>query len=227
MAHRVVRDVMTADVVTATVDTPFKQLAVLLAERSVSGVPVLDPAGHVTGMVSAVDLMRKEEYQEDPTAQHAPRWHRLDQARARGSTAGDVMTSPAVTVAPDATVTQAARLMDQHRIKRLVVVDADGRLQGIVTVGDLLKVYLRPDGEIREEIVSEIITGYLGTDPALIEVTVADGVVMVTGEVERKSMMGLAVRMSRAVDGVVAVTDRLSFRIDDTHLPTAADMADS
>jgi CBS domain-containing protein len=122
---------------------------------------------------------------------------------------------------------QAARLMDQHRIKRLVVVDADGRPAGIVTIRDLLKVYLRSDDEIRDEIVAEIITRYLGTDPALIKVTVADGVVMLAGEVERKSMIGLAVRMSRAVDGVVAVADQLCFRIDDTHLPTTADMADS
>lgn len=227
MAHRVVRDVMTADVVVAASDTPFKQLAVMLAERGVSGLPVLDAAGHVAGMVSAVDLMRKEEYQEDPTARHAPRWrHWSEQSRAKGGTARDVMTSPAVTVTPDATVVQAARLMDKHRIKRLVVVDADGRLAGIVTVRDLLKVYLRSDGEIRDEIVAEIITRYLGTDPALVKVTVADGVVMLAGEVERKSMIRQAVRMSRAIDGVVAVADQLCFNIDDTHLPTAADMAD-
>ena len=228
MAHRVVRDVMTADVVAAAVDTPFKQMAGLLAERGVSGLPVLDSAGHIAGVVSEIDLMRKEEYQADPTAQHAPRWrHRSEHGRAGGHTAADVMTSPAVTVAPDATVVQAARLMDRHRVKRLIVTDADGRLAGIVTISDLLKVYLRSDDEIHDEIVSEIITHYLGTDPALVQVTVADGAVTLVGEVEKKSMVPLAVKMSGSVDGVVSVEGRLSFRIDDTHLPTAADMADS
>jgi len=134
------------------------------------------------------------------------------------------MTSPAVTVPPDATVVETARLMDRHRIKRLVVADADGRLAGIVTPRDLLRVYLRPDSQIRDEIVSEVLKSYLGTDPARVKVTVAAGVVTLDGEVENKSMIPLAVRMTHAVDGVVDVTGRRAFEVDDTHRPMAADM---
>lgn len=221
MAHRTVRDVMTAVVVTAALDTPFKELAVTMVERGVSALPVLDSAGHVAGVVSAGDVMRKEEYQEDPTAWHAPRFrHSAERSKAGGRTGRDLMTSPTVTVAPDATVVQAARLMDRHRIERLVVADADGRLEGIVTSRDLLRVYLRSDDEIRDEIVEEIITRDVRTNPALVKVTVTDGVVTLAGDVEEKSMIWLAVRLSRAVDGVVAVTDQLNFHTDDTPLPT-------
>ena len=84
-------------------------------------------------MVSEVDLLRKEEYQEEPAAVRPPRWRRGDgRSMAKGCAARDVMTSPAVTVAPDATVVEAARLLDRHRVRRLVVIDADGRLAGIV-----------------------------------------------------------------------------------------------
>ena len=110
MAHRKVQEFMTAEVVTVTLDTRFKALAGLMVIHSVSALPVLDPEGHVAGVVSDFDLLRKQEFQQDPTR-----------------TAQDVMTSPAVTVSSDATIVAAARLMDRHRIKRLVVVDADGR----------------------------------------------------------------------------------------------------
>ena len=206
MTHRKIREMMTADVVTVTLDTQFKELAGFMAIHNVSALPVLDSEGRVAGVVSEVDLLRKEQFQEDP-----------------GRTARDVMTSPAVTVAPDATIVAAARLMDRHRIKRLVVVGADGRLAGIVTPRDLLRVYLRSADEIRAEIVGEVLTSFR-TNPALVKVTVADGVVTLDGEMGKRSMIPLAIRMAHAVDGVVDVVDRLAFAIDDTHPPAAAEM---
>ena len=105
-----------------------------MAEQKVSVLPVLDGGGRLTGVVSQIDLLRKQEYQEDPAAKRAPRRRRRsERARAKGRTARDVMTSPAFIVAPDATVVAAARLMDRHRVKRLVVVGADGRPAGIIT----------------------------------------------------------------------------------------------
>jgi CBS domain-containing protein len=206
MAHRKIRELMTADVVTATLDTQFKELTGLMAIHKVSALPVIDSAGGVAGMVSELDLLRKEQFEDQP-----------------GRTARDLMSSPAVTVAPDATIVTAAQLMDRHRIKQLVVVGADGMLAGIVTPRDLLRVYLRSADEIRAEVVSEVLASF-ATNPALVTVTVADGVVTLDGEVEQKSMIPLAVRMTHAVDGVVDVVDRLTFAIDDTHAPTAADL---
>ncbi len=109
--------------------------------------------------------------------------------------------------------------MDKHHVKHLPVVDEAGKLLGIVSPRDLLRVFLRPDTEIRDEIVDEILAGYLGTNPALVTVCVTGGMVTVTGEIERKSMLPLMLPLIRAVDGVVDAEAELTYAIDDTHLP--------
>ena len=227
MAHRTVREVMTTDVTAVAEGTTFKDLAGIIAGCGADALPVLDPQGRVAGVVCGLDLLRKEEYQEAPGARRPPRRRRrANRARAAGLTAKDVMTSPALTVAPDATVVEAARSLDRHEVKRLVVLGPGGRLAGMVSTRDLLTVYLRSDAEIRDEVAGEVLTDYVGTNPALVDVSVTDGVVTLRGEVEKKSMIPLAVQMTRAVDGVVHVVDRLAFAIDDTHLPLTADLTD-
>ena len=167
MSHRKVREVMTADVVTAGVDTPFKELAGLMARRGVSALPVLDANGRLAGVVSEADLLPKQEFQEDPKARALPWWRRwLARNRSAGTTAADLMSSPAVTIGPDESVVAAARIMDRRKIKRLLVTGPDGRLAGIVSRCDLVRVFLRPDAEIRDEIISEVFTDFLGTNPA-------------------------------------------------------------
>jgi CBS domain-containing protein len=225
MSHRKVREVMTASVVTARVDTPFKELAVLMAEQGVSALPVLDAEGHLAGIVSEADLLPKQEAQEDPNARPLPWWRRwLARGQAAGTSAAGVMTSPAVTIGLDDSVVAAARLMERHRIKRLAVTSPDGRLAGIVSRADLVRVFCRPDPEIREEIVREVFTDFLGTNPALVRVTVTEGMVTLAGEVEKKSMIPFALRMARSVDGVVDVTSELTFAVDDTRLPPVPDL---
>lgn len=217
MSHRKVRDVMTTDVVTVPSGMRFKELARLLAQKKVTAVPVLGRDGRVAGVVSEVDLLRKVEYQEEAGARRPPRWRWWAKVpRAMGRTAADVMSSPAITIGPGASVVAAARLLDRHHIKRLVVVDAGGRLAGIVTPRDLLRVYLRSDEEIRGEIVNDILVRDLATNPALATVTVEDGVVTLAGEVAGKSMIPLALRMTQAVDGVIDVVNKLSYALDDT-----------
>lgn len=217
MAHRSVSDVMTKDVATVAEGTPFKDVAAVMAARRVSALPVLDMDRHVAGLVSEADLMRKTEAQEDP---HAPRlswWRRhAGRRRALGVTARQLMTSPAVTIRPGASVVEAARSMDRHQIKRLPVTDEGGHLAGIVSRRDLVKIFLRPDPEIEDEIRRDVLTGYLWTNPALVRVSVTDGVVTLAGEVEKKSMLPIAIRMAESVDGVVAVVDQLTFGVDDT-----------
>ncbi|HUY48735.1 MAG TPA: CBS domain-containing protein [Streptosporangiaceae bacterium] len=216
---------MTPDVVTAGVDTPFKELAAIMTRRGVSALPVLDGEGRVAGVVSEADLLPKQEFQEDPTARPLPWWRRwAARDRTAGTIAGDLMTAPAVTIGPDESVVAAARLMERRKIKRLPVAGPDARLEGIVSRCDLVRVFLRPDAEIREEIIDEVFTDFLGTNPALVRVTVTEGVVTLAGEVEKKSMIPFAVRMSRSVDGVVDVADELTFTVDDTRLPPVPDL---
>ncbi len=225
MAHRKVGEVMTDEVVTVSPGTRFKELAAIMARYKVSALPVVDQDDRVVGLISQVDLLRKEDYADDAAARRPPRWRRSrDRARAKGRTARDVMTSPVITVSPGASVVEAARLLDRHHIRHLIVTDAGGGVAGVVTPRDLLRVYLRSDEEIQAEIVSEILAGYLGTNPALVRVSVVDGVVTLAGEVERKSMIPLAVRMTQSADGVVDVVNRLTYAVDNTHRPAVPDL---
>ncbi len=223
MSRRTVQDVMTPQVVTVTEDTPFKKLAAVLAGRHVGAVPVLSHSGRVSGLVRQADLLAKEEAKDDPDADRLP-WlrRRRAQAKARGLAAADVMTSPAPGIGADASVVQAAREMDRSGSGHLVVTGAHGELAGIISRGDVMRVFLRPDDEIRDEIVRDVFAGYLGTNTALVEVTVTDGMVTLAGEVENKSMIPIAIRMACSVDGVVAVNAGLGFAVDDSWRPPAA-----
>jgi CBS-domain-containing membrane protein len=216
-----VQDLMSREVVTVDESTPFKEIVELLARHRVSAVPVLDVARHVTGVVSESDLLLKEEHPE--AALDAPRFQRrrqrVERAKAAGAVAGELMTSPAVTIGLLATVDEAARLMHAAGVKRLPVIDPlTGMLVGIVTRGDLLRVFIRPDDEIRREIVDQVILREFMIDPATYVVQVADGVVSLQGTCERRSLIPLLVRAIHGVEGVVRVDNRLGYDLDDRDL---------
>lgn len=225
MSRHTVAEVMTADVVTVTQGTAFKELAGLMAGRGISALPVLDPAGHIAGVVREADLLAKEEAMDDPLARRLPWWRRRARhAKAVGVTAREVMAPQAATIAPGASVVEAARTMDRARTGQLLVTGPGGQLAGILSRGDLMGVLARPDQDIRDEIMRDVITGYLRTNPALVHVQVADGVVTLSGEVTTKSAILAAVRMSRSVDGVVDVHDQLTFAVDDTRRRPSPDL---
>lgn len=218
MSRWKVGDVMTADVVFVREDVGFKELVDLLAQRGISAVPVVDKADRVVGLVSEADLLHKVEFAGESMAARLfeRRRHRVAREKAGGDDAGELMTSPAVTTTADATVVEAARLMEANQVKRLPVVDVEGRLVGIVSRRDLLKVFLQPDPAIRDEVVEQVLRKTFGVEPSAVDVKVSDGLVTVTGEVERKSSIPTAVQLIRGVDGVVDVIDRLTYRYDDT-----------
>jgi CBS domain-containing protein len=216
MSHHQVQEVMTADPATVTPATPLKRVADILITQKVSAVPVLSPLGKVLGVVAETDLLRKEELQRDPDSRHSIHLgYRVRRDLATAETAGEIMSTAPVTVRPDATVAEAARLMDRNDIT-LLVTDASGKLLGVVGPRNLLQLFLRPGEEIRAEIIKDVLTGYLGTNPALVQVEVTDGVVVLAGELERKSMLALIRPAVRAVDGVIDVGGQLSYAYDDT-----------
>ena len=220
MRHYEVRDVMTADPVTVTPATSIKELAGILVKQRVGALPVLTPLGRPVGLVTEADLLRKEQLRRDPEGQHSMHLsYRARRAIATAETAGEIMTRHPATVRAGATAAEAARLMDRSRLRCLLVVDEAGKLVGVVSPRDLLRVFLRPDDAIRAEIIDDVLAGYFGTNPALVQVDVADGVVRLTGEVERKSMLAFLLPAVRAVDGVVDVEGQLSCAIDDTRRP--------
>ena len=215
--HSLVKDLMTTPVVTVGPETPFKEIVARLAERRVSAVPVVDDAGLVLGVVSEADLLLKEEY-PDPDADLPLFWtkrRRAEHDKAAATVARGLMTVAVVAVTPDATVAEAARRMHTAQVKRLPVLGEGGRLVGIVSRADLLKVFNRPDAAIRREILDDVIVGEFMMDPNRFFIQVHEGVAVLEGRVERRSLLPWLVRAVRGVEGVVQVDDRLACDVDD------------
>ncbi len=206
-----VNDVMTATVVAVRQGASYKEMAALLRKYRISAFPVLDDDQRVIGIVSEADLLAKEALNADRSGTINALVHHKELKKADGVTAGDLMTSNVVTVKPDDTVEHAARLMYQLQVKRLPVVDAGGYLVGIVSRADLLTVFDRPDQEIRAEIVDDVIRHEFLIDPAVFIVTVADGVVTITGAPETADLGHRITDKIRRVQGVVSVRDNLAY----------------
>ena len=206
-----VRDVMTTSVVAVRRNADFKEMVTVMRSRKVSAFPVIDADGKVVGVVSEADLLLKQATPALPQGAFRLAWRLRQQSKASGSTAADVMTRPAVTISQDATAGQAARLMQSRRVKRLPVVDADGRLCGIVSRADVLSVYERPDSEIRDEVVKAVIIGEFALDELMFAVTVQSGIVTITGPVDKRAVALSLLAAVRYVEGVVGVRDRLSY----------------
>ncbi|MER5301224.1 CBS domain-containing protein [Streptomyces lasiicapitis] len=201
----IVGDVMTRSAVTVRRATSFTDIVRIMRDQHVSALPVLGGGRRVTGIVSATDLLPKQAFRESPP-DHSERLRRLaDTTKADGTTAGDLMTSPAITAGPDTTLAEAARTMTQARVKHLPVVDGQGFLVGIVSRADLLKVFLRDDEEIAEEVRREVVS-YLFPGPrSSVWVEVHGGIVTVRGRVGDPDLIPAAARLARAVEGVVDV----------------------
>jgi CBS domain-containing protein len=216
MRHTV-ESVMTAEVITARPSSPFLELVGLLGQHRISALPVTDDSGRLVGIVSEADLLVKQGYPhgaQDAGLVDAIR-HRGQLGKAAGTTAAEVMTRRVVGVPLGTPVVHAARLMVRLGVKRLPVVDAVGRLVGIVTRADLLKVFLRPDLAIRWEVEHDVIGGRMGLAAGEVQVGVRDGAVALHGEVERRSQVTALVRQVQAVEGVVEVDGGLTWRVDD------------
>jgi CBS domain-containing protein len=189
--HARVKDIMTAHVVAARSDTSYREMIATIRANRVSGLPVIDAEGTVVGVVSETDLLTKR--------------------AASGRTAGDLMTSPAVTVSPDELVSSVARLMSRRKLQRVPVVDGQGRLVGIVCRSDVLSVFSRPDEDIRREITQDVILDGFFTDPDRLSVTVKDGIVALAGAPGSVVLGRGIVDQVGHVEGVVAVRDRFSY----------------
>ncbi|MFD5741180.1 CBS domain-containing protein [Streptomyces massasporeus] len=218
MKHDKVGSLMAMDVVRAEYGTSAEEVARLLADHRIGGLPLVDQDDQVIGVVSASDLTAHESARPDP---HRSRSRfgfpaRRRTARAAARTAGELMSAPPVTAHAEDTIVEAARTMARRGVKRLPVLDEEDRLVGIVTRRDLLRVFLRPDAEIREEVIEEVLVRVLWLTPRSIDVVAANGVVTLAGRLERRSEAEIAVALTRQIDGVVAVAGELAWRLDDT-----------
>lgn len=221
-----IADVMTHRVVTVRRDAPLKDVARLLIEHGISGVPVADDDGTVVGVVSEADFLVKEQGAAEVRHRRLARLigdssetrHQLDVVVAR--TAAEAMSAPAVTIAPTRPIREAAAIMTSRRINRLPVID-DGRLVGIVTRADLLRAYLRTDEELAETIRNDVLLRILWLDPAGFDVSVHDGEALIEGRVERRSTAEIIEETVRLVPGIVALDVRIPWTIDDRDIRPA------
>jgi CBS domain-containing protein len=208
-----VADVMTPDPVAVRANASFKEIAARLRELHAAAFPVLDADDHVIGVVSEADLLPKEALEAGYEGHRGPLTspgHRAERQKASGLTASDIMTRPPVTIGPFDLVSHAAHVMYERKVSCLPVVES-GRLVGLITRADVLGVFGRADADIRWEVLDKVISREFLVEPAVLSVTVHDGVVTLTGRPENAEIGHGIVTAVRHLEGVVAVRDELSY----------------
>jgi CBS domain-containing protein len=207
---------MTSDVSTIGPDALLKDAAIEFVQRRISGMPVVSSDGQVLGVVSETDILPKEsgaqrggggllQWFVDP----GDPW--INQ-RFDAVTVEDAMSSPARTILPERPLAEAAKIMLDEDVNRLPVVDLNGLLVGLVSRGDLIRAFARPDDEIRREIQEDVIHKAMWLDPKALDVTVTSGIVTLKGEVASEADAGLLPTFARKVPGVVDVRSTLTYR---------------
>ena len=215
-----VRDVMTTDPFRVAPDTGLREAARLMVRHRVSGLPVVDGSGRLVGILTEGDFIRQEATRDRPHGVSL-----LDALFGEGElpavtaeTVAEVMTRSVVTITPEATLGEAARVMGRRNIKSLPVVDLDGELVGIVSRADVVGAFAKPDDVIEDEIREDVVRRLLFLDPQLVTVAVNDGVVSLAGELENRTEVQLLEELSRRIAGVVKVESRLTYKVDDRRL---------
>jgi len=210
-----VQDVMTTDVATTGPDAPLKEAAMELVRRRISGMPVVSSDLQVIGVISEADILAKEG--DEPSGGGFLRWL-VDpgdpwiRARFDAVTVGEAMSTPAQTITPDRPITEAATIMLDEGVNRLPVIDTDGKLVGLVSRGDVVRAFARPDDEILEDIEEDVIRKAMWLDPKTLDVTVTNGVVALAGEVATAADAEIVPTLTRKVPGVVSVNSSLTYR---------------
>ena len=196
-----VRDLMTTDVVAVGPGASIRDAARLMFRYRVSGVPVVDMDDHVLGIITEGDFLAME-------------IERLETG-AVPTEVREVMSKSVKTIPPEMDVTGAARFMQAQDVKRLVVA-SDGRMVGIISRFDIVSAFTRPDDLIEDEIREDLVRRVLFVDPESIDVSVVNGVATFVGSIGTRTEARLVEELARRLDGVVDVSNQLTWRIDDT-----------
>ncbi len=215
-----VRDIMTTNTISVRGDTLLKEAARIMVRNQISGLPVIDSDGRLVGIVTEGDFLRQEVSRDRP--------YRLSLLDALfgdstpetpiAETVAEVMTDKVVTITPEASIGEAARLMASRNVKRLPVVGDEGVLEGIISRADIVNAFTKPDDIIEDEVREDIIRRLLFLDPESIEVTVSDGIVHLGGELENRTEVTLLEELARRIAGVVKVESDLTYVVDDRKL---------
>jgi CBS domain-containing protein len=206
----VMDELMAKDVVSVTADASYREVVALMDRHRISALPVVDAAGRCVGIVTSGDLILKQDPEvRDSGPPPGMRAH-VDQVKAAATTAGMLMTAPVMMVRRHHTVAQAVRLLHHFNIKHLPVVDEQDRLVGIVSRGDLLRVFLRSDDEIDREISEEILGRPYVAGNVEVAVQVGGGVVRLEGYARTQHDLDTLIELVRGVDGVVTVDSQVA-----------------
>jgi CBS domain-containing protein len=206
-----IKDVMTTDVVTVPPAASLKEVASILAERHVSGVPVIDQDGSLLGVISEADILFKECGPSEPQGVLTWMLEPDAPAKLKARTAGQAMTHPARTIGPERPVSEAAKRMLEEGMNRFPVVDSDGKLLGIVTRADLVRAFVRSDAAIEREIREDVLLRTLWISPEELTIRVREGNVTLGGQVDSKSEAELVEAFAGRVPGIVSVESRLTW----------------
>ena len=215
-----VRDVMTREVISVAPEAPLRDVARLLCEHRISGVPVVDAEGACIGVVSEADLLLKQVSRQQP-ARLSLEWFLSpppdpDELRRRKAvTAAAAMTSPALTIEADRPLRDAASLMVDRGVNRLPVVSGTA-LVGMITRADLVRAYLGSDDEIARAVRDDLLRHTMWLDPADFDIRVHEGIVSIAGTVDRRSTAGIVGRLIGLIDGVTKVHNTITWQVDDT-----------
>jgi len=203
-----VLDIMTMEVLTTSPEASLKDAARTMVRAGVSGLPVIDDLGGLVGIITEADFLEREADRSQRRLLNA--MLKECDSVVDAETVGEVMTRDPVVIFPEASVTEAARVMAHNHVKRLPVVGPDGKLVGIISRADVVAVFTRPDDVIEDEIREDIVRRVLLIEDDTIDVSVKDGVVSVSGTVETATDARLLEELVRRIDGVVRLESHIS-----------------
>ncbi|ACZ87659.1 CBS domain-containing protein [Streptosporangium roseum] len=209
-----VKDVMGVVAIAVHRQATCTELMATMRRFKVNAVAVIDTDGRPVGMVSEDDLLSKETGTSYGEPLFEGRRRRQEPEATAGLTAQEIMTSPALTVSAETPIREAARLMRDHRIKQLPVIDpTSGKITGTVHQVDLLKVFSRWAPDILADVAAAIARLHL--DTRTLAITVDDGVVRVGGRLARRSQIAQLTEAGRRIKGVVDLQVDATYGHDD------------
>ena len=213
------RELMTRDVITIGPEASLKEAARRMIEAGVSGLPVTQGDGSLVGIVTEADFVATEADRRRKRPAGLLRFlFKEAEIPSQERLVGDVMSTDLITLGPEADHAEAARLMQTEGVKRVPVVDEEGRIVGLVSRSDILRVFARSDAEILEEIEGYVIERVLWIDPKRVDVQCIDGNVTLRGRLETRSDAELLAELTSRVDGVMSVANHLEFEVDNLKL---------
>jgi CBS domain-containing protein len=218
-----VEQLMSRSVLTVTPETSLGDVARILVDKGISGLPVVDRDNRVVGVVSEGDLVVREAGVRPPAARRLLVRHRDGDginSKVHARTAGEAMTSPAITIEPFRAIRSAAELMVERGVNRLPVVGGDGELIGIISRADLVRAFVRSDDELTETIRSEVLIREMWLDPDRFTVRVDHGTAYVEGTVQKRSTADVIARLLAMVPGIVATETTITWTEDDGGVTT-------